>query len=106
MREDVRKAKVVICECTFTEPDQKQRAEVGKHMHAEAISEWLDVLESDALVLIHLSRRTNMAASRKSLAEILGHEKMERVHILMDHRTNRERFERQVEEVGRDVEQS
>ncbi len=101
VREDVRKAKVVICECTFTEPDHKDRAAVGKHMHAEAIAEWLNVLESEALVLIHLSRRTNLAAARKAIGSLVGPEKMQRVHLLMDHRTNRERFERQLQEAER-----
>lgn len=101
VREDVRKAKVVICECTFTEPDHKDRAAVGKHMHAEAIAEWLNVLEAEALVLIHLSRRTNLAAARKSIGALVGNDKMQRVHLLMDHRANRERFERQMQEAER-----
>src|SRR5262249_17303259 len=40
VREDVRKAQIVICECTFTEPEHKERARVGMHMYAEAIAEW------------------------------------------------------------------
>jgi ribonuclease Z len=33
IREDVRKAQIVICECTFFEPDHKDRAKIGMHMH-------------------------------------------------------------------------
>src|SRR5688572_6238210 len=44
VRDDVRKARVVVCECTFTEPDHKDRARVGMHMHADDIAEWLGVL--------------------------------------------------------------
>lgn len=98
VREDVRKAQIVICECTFTEADHIERAKVGMHMHAEAIAEWLRVLECEHLVLNHISRRTNLAAARKRIMELVGPEKAAKVHLLMDHRFNRERYERQVAE--------
>lgn len=100
VREDVRKAQIVICECTFTEPEHKERARIGMHMHAEAIAEWLRVLECEHLVLTHLSRRTNLGFARKRLTELAGPEAMRKVHLLMDHRTNRERYERQVAAAG------
>ncbi|MBC7834208.1 MAG: hypothetical protein H7Y88_03795 [Phycisphaerales bacterium] len=94
VREDVRKAQIVICECTFTEPDHKERAKVGMHMHADDVGEWLGVLECQTLVLTHLSRRTNLADARQAIALRAG-ERIERVEVLMDHRANRERYERQ-----------
>ncbi len=103
LREDVRKAKVVVCECTFTEPDHKQRAEIGKHMHAEAIAEWVGVLETDALVLVHLSRRTNLASARRTLSTLIPPDRMKHVHLLMDHRTNRQRYEQQLDDAERDT---
>jgi ribonuclease Z len=95
IREDVRTSKIVICECTFTEPEHRERARVGMHMYAEAIGEWLSVLQCEALVLTHLSRRTNLAQARKRLTDLAGPEKMQRVHLLMDHRVNRERYQQQ-----------
>jgi ribonuclease Z len=100
VREDVRKAQIVICECTFTEEDHAERAKVGMHMHAEAIAEWLGVLECQHLVLVHISRRTNLAVARKRIMDLVGPEKAAKVHLLMDHRFNRERYERQVAEAG------
>ena len=100
IREDVRKAQIVICECTFTESDHIERAKVGMHMHAEAIAEWLRVLECEHLVLIHVSRRTNLAAARKRIMELAGPEKAAKVHLLMDHRSNRDRSDRQIAEAG------
>lgn len=95
LREDVRKAQIVVCECTFTEPDHKDRAKVGMHMHADAVAEWLRVLECQHLILTHMSRRTNLVQARKRLGELAGAEAMKKVLILMDHKTNRERYERQ-----------
>jgi ribonuclease Z len=100
IREDVRKAQVIICECTFTEPDHKERAKIGMHMHADDIGEWLRVLECQHLVLIHLSRRTNLADARKAIAAVAGKDRVEKIQLLMDHRANRERYERQEAELG------
>lgn len=98
VREDVRTAQIVVCECTFTEPGHRDRARVGMHMHAADIAEWLGVLECRTLVLVHLSRRTNLGQARKELEEAVGRERMERIELLMDHRTNRARYERQLRE--------
>ncbi len=98
VREDVRKAKVVICECTFVDSDHRQRARIGNHMHVHDIAEWLGVLECEALVLTHLSRRSSVAEARKRLVEAAGAESASRAHFLMDHRANRVRYERQLSE--------
>lgn len=103
IRDEVRKAQIVICECTFTEPEHKERARVGMHMYAEAIAEWLRVLECQTLVLTHLSRRTNLGYARKRLTELAGPAAMRKVQFLMDHRTNRDRYDRQVAEAGEKV---
>lgn len=103
VRDDVRKAQIVICECTFTEAEHKERARIGMHMYAEAIAEWLRVLECQALVLTHLSRRTNLGFARKRLTELAGPAAMQKVQILMDYRTNRERYDRQVAQSGEKV---
>lgn len=98
VREDVRRAQVIIAECTFFEPEHRERAKVGMHMHVDDIAEWLRVAECRALVLGHLSRRTNIGYARKRLGELLGPEQAQRVELLMDHRANRDRYERQADE--------
>ena len=101
LREDVRKSQIVISECTFIDDDHKERAKVGKHMHIDDIAEWLGVLECEALVLVHLSRRSNLNDARKRLRGLVKRELAEKVFFLMDHRTNRYRYERQAEEASR-----
>lgn len=101
IQDDVRKAKIVIADCTFVEPDHKGRARIGQHMHIDDIAEWLGVLEADHLVLVHVSRRSNMSQARGALTSALGEERAGRVHFLMDHRANRERYDHQRAEAER-----
>lgn len=101
LRDDVRKSQIVISECTFIDDEHRERAKVGKHMHIRDIAEWLGVLECEALVLVHLSRRSNMNDARKQLRSLVKRELAEKVFFLMDHRTNRYRYERQAEDAAR-----
>jgi len=98
VREDVRKAQIVISECTFFEPEHRDRAKVGMHLHVEDIAEWLGVLEAQALVLIHVSRRTDLGYARKRLTQVAGPASESRVLFLMDHRGARTRYEKQCAE--------
>jgi ribonuclease Z len=95
VREDVRKAKIVISECTFFEPEHKERARVGMHMHLDDIAEWLRVLECEAMILAHVSRRTDLAYARQRVAALAGERAAEKVFILMDYRFNKARYEEQ-----------
>ncbi len=94
-RDEFANAKIVICECTFFEPDHKTRARVGKHLHVTDLIKLLGVWQADAVILVHLSRRTNLAAARELLVSVVGEDQAERVHFLMDHRENRQRYEQQ-----------
>lgn len=98
IREDVRKAQIVICECTFFEPDHKDRAKVGMHMHVDDLSEWLGVLECQALIVTHISRRTDLAYARNRLVAVAGEQKAARVLFLMDTRAAKSRYEAQLAE--------
>ncbi|RNC80269.1 MAG: MBL fold metallo-hydrolase [Phycisphaera sp.] len=101
VRDDVRRAQVVVSECTFFEPDHKARAKIGMHLHIDDIAEWAGVLEAEALILTHISRRTHMTYVRKRLDEALSDDVRSRVHVLMDHRACKERYEQQAEEAER-----
>lgn len=101
IREDVRKAQVIISECTFFEPEHKGRARIGMHLHVDDVAEWLRVVECEALVLIHVSRRTHLGYAINRLIEVAGEERARKVHFLMDHRANRDRYDVQAEEARR-----
>lgn len=102
VRQDVRTAQIVVCECTFVEPEHRDRARVGMHMHLDDVVEWLPVLECQTLVLTHLSRRSNMAQARRRLLEALEQTGARcEALFLMDHRSCRARFEKQLAEAQR-----
>jgi ribonuclease Z len=101
IREDVRKAQIVICECTFFEPEHLERAKIGMHLHVDDVAEWLGVLECQMLVLTHVSRRTNLQYAMDRVAELAGPEKAAKVVFLMDYRGNKARYERQLADAER-----
>lgn len=97
-REDVLNARILITECTFLEPDHRHRAAVGRHLHLDDIAVLLKRSKAESIVLTHLSRRTHMNAARAALNQILTPDQRQRVFILMDNRTNRQRYEEQLRE--------
>ncbi|MEM9252228.1 MAG: hypothetical protein AAGB29_07735, partial [Planctomycetota bacterium] len=97
-RDDVLHAKVLITECTFTEPGHRSRANVGKHLHLNHILQLLEASTAEAIVLTHLSRRTNMREVHQAIDRVVPDDQRHRLLMLMDHRNNRQRYERQVAE--------
>ncbi len=97
LRDDVRKAQIIITECTFFEPEHRSRAKIGMHMHAEDIAEWLRVVECEAMVITHVSRRTHIPNATQTIQDLVGEALARKVFFLMDHRTNRMRYEEQAE---------
>jgi ribonuclease Z len=99
-RDEFANSRIVICECTFFEDDHRSRAAVGKHLHIQDIATLLKVWRAEAVVIIHVSRRTNLSESREQLMRLAGPNDASRVHFLMDLRGNRMRHERQLRDAG------
>ncbi len=99
-RDEFRDAKLVMTECTFFEDDHRQRARIGNHLHIKDLAELLEHWKAESVVVIHTSRRTQVEQAREQARKILGETAMERVHFLMDHRRNRQRYETQVQEAS------
>lgn len=95
-REDVLNANILITECTFLEPDHRDRAQVGQHLHLDDVVRLIKLSKAEHIVLTHLSRRTHLGQARKQIDAAVPAEDRHRVHVLMDHRTNRARLEGQV----------
>lgn len=100
VREDVRKAQILITECTFFEPESRDRAKEGLHMHVRDLVEAMRFLECPKIVLGHISRRSHLVEVRKQLIQLIGRPKVDRIELLMDTRTNKERYERQQMDAG------
>lgn len=79
----VRKAKILILECTFVEQDHRDRALAGNHLHLDDFLRLQDMLENEFILLVHLSRRTSLAAARQELRSCLSEKNYARLHFLM-----------------------
>lgn len=100
LRDEFCKAKVVLAECTFFDSNHRDRAAGGKHLHVEDLPELLEAWEADSVILLHGSRRTSLEQARERIDEVLGETQAARVHMLMDHRRNRMRYDQQIEKAG------
>ncbi len=85
----VRKARILMLECTFVQPDHLARARAGYHLHLSQLRELLPRLENERILLMHLSRRTLAPEARKLLRQELGSEFGSRIMLLMDARRRR-----------------
>ncbi|MDP6312096.1 MAG: MBL fold metallo-hydrolase [Phycisphaerales bacterium] len=97
-RDEFCKARVVLTECTFFDPDHRDRAAVGRHLHVEDLPKLLEAWEARDVILLHGSRRTSLELARMRVDEVLGEDQAARVHMLMDHRRNRIRYDQQIAE--------
>jgi len=97
----VRQAKVLLLECTFVEPDHRDRARAGYHMHITDLREVMRHLKNERVVLTHLSRRTALAEAKSVLRQELGADADERVTFLMDARRRGRRQHRREGNGGR-----
>lgn len=100
-RDEFAKARIVISECTFFDDEHRERAVLGKHLHIDDVAQLLEIWEAETVILTHLSRRTNMIEVHEVLRRRLKPADVERVHLLMDYRANRARYERQGGAVAR-----
>jgi ribonuclease Z len=82
----------VLTECTFFDEEHRDRARIGRHLHLRDLGVLLEAWKAKHIVLLHVSRRTSIESARELMIKFLGPEQASRVHLLMDHRENRERI--------------
>ena len=98
LRPEFVNAPIVITECTFFESDHKKRASVGKHLHIDDLVDLLLAWRAEYVVITHTSRRTTLNQIKSAIGDRVCDEDFQRIHLLMDHRTNRLRYEQQLEQ--------
>ena len=91
--DDFVRAQIVVTECTFFDDQHRGRSKVGKHLHVDDLSAMLNVWQAGTVVVVHVSRRTNLTAAKQRLIDAAGESARDRVHFLMDHRGNHQRYE-------------
>ncbi len=79
----VANAKALLIECTFFDDDHVSRARAGKHLHVSDLPQVLEGMQNEHIILVHLTRRTNMSYAWKILKKILSKDVLERVTFLM-----------------------
>ena len=82
----VARAKALLIECTFFDDDHVQRARAGKHLHVTDLPGVLEGMDNEHIIIVHITRRTNMSAARKTLRKTLPRDVLERVTFLMSRR--------------------
>ncbi|MBL7220109.1 MAG: MBL fold metallo-hydrolase [Phycisphaerae bacterium] len=79
----VAEAKVLLVECTFFDDEHASRAKDGRHIHVRDLPELLEGMRNEHIVIVHVTRRTNMSAARKLLRKSLPKAVAKRVTFLM-----------------------
>lgn len=79
----VANAKVLLAECTFFDEEHLSRARAGRHTHVQDLPRVLEGMNNEHIVLIHVTRRTNMTEARKLLRKTLPAATLERISFLM-----------------------
>lgn len=81
---DVQSAQILITECTFYEPDHRNNAKAGRHLHVQDFIDILPDLKNQHIILTHVSRRTGVRRAKKILTKLIGQSEMSRIHFLND----------------------
>lgn len=85
----VRRARVLILECTFFDPEHVKRARAGYHLHARDVARILPRMENERVLLTHVTRRTSVREAKATLTKMLASADAERIQFLMDGKRRR-----------------
>ena len=83
----VRRARILITECTFYDRAHRRKAKAGKHLHAAEFAQILPTLENEQIVIGHVSRRIGVRRAKAELKKLVPAGEWDRLHFLMDHPT-------------------
>ena len=83
--DNVRRARILLTECTFYENETKRKAKAGKHLHVDQLVDLLPALENELIVIGHVSRRIGVKRAKSILRKKVSDEQWSRLHFLMDH---------------------
>jgi ribonuclease Z len=83
---EVRDARALLIECTFFDPDHISRARAGKHLHVLDLPEVLEGMNNEKIIIVHVTRRTNMGQAKKILRRELRKDILDRITFLMSRR--------------------
>ena len=79
----VANASALLIECTFFDDDHIDRARAGRHLHVSQLPGVLEGMNNERIVIIHVTRRTNMASAKRALQRTLPKDILSRITFLM-----------------------
>jgi ribonuclease Z len=80
---EVARARALLVECTFFDPDHISRARAGKHLHVADLPELLEGMDNEKIIIVHVTRRTNLSQARRILRRSLPKDVQQRLTFLM-----------------------
>lgn len=80
----VRNTRVLVIECTFFDLDHRTRASQGRHVHVNDVPRILEAVPDAQVLLIHVTRRTDIRQAKRILERVISPRDAERVSFLMD----------------------
>ncbi|MCS7182161.1 MAG: MBL fold metallo-hydrolase [Thermoanaerobaculum sp.] len=73
---------VLVVECTFLRPQDRERAKRFGHMHLDDLRQFLPHSHNRHWVLMHLSRRHRLGPATKTIRQVLAREGGPHLHLL------------------------
>jgi len=80
----VRNSRAVLLECTFFDREHCDRARAGRHIHVNDLPRVFAALPNSRIMLVHVTRRTDMHLNKRILEKVLSAEDLARCSMLMD----------------------
>ena len=75
---------ILITECTFFLSEHLERAQVGRHMHADDMAKLFEQSRNKHIILTHITHRTGIGEIRKTLRNRLPKEICEKILVLSE----------------------
>jgi len=80
----VRRSRALLLECTFFDQDHVSRARAGRHIHVDDLPKVVAAVPDAQIMLMHVTRRTDMRLAKRIVERVLSPADLERVSFLMD----------------------
>ena len=89
----------LLLDCTFFDREHVQRARAGKHIHVEDLPKLLAALPDPEIMLMHVTRRSDLRTAKRILERVVSRKDLERISFLME-RPPRSSFRRAPDPAG------
>jgi ribonuclease Z len=80
----VMSSKILITECTFFLGEHLERAQIGRHMHADNMVQLMERSKNQHVILMHITQRTGIGEIRRTLRDRLPKEACEKILVLSE----------------------